>query len=222
LDGGWRTQRRTIGTPEHCSFEDDAYTRARSSPANATLAESPTGTPPYPPSSGEKFRKPGRQSPEASAPEASGIGKRANFRLNFGGLRCAVRPMYSIRCPGAESNHRHCDFQSHALPTELPGPIAGRVGAACLPHTRPPIKPRRGPHAASGDDGGSSSSSRGGPGIRYCSPSQRPRSTSAHRGEQNGRFAADGARPQIGQRGGALAMHSLNTPAVTGQRRVRS
>src|ERR1700712_75080 len=24
-------------------------------------------------------------------------------------------------CPGAESNHRHCNFQSHALPTELPG-----------------------------------------------------------------------------------------------------
>lgn len=30
-------------------------------------------------------------------------------------------------CPGAESNHRHCDFQSHALPTELPG----RPGARC-------------------------------------------------------------------------------------------
>src|SRR5689334_5445905 len=27
-------------------------------------------------------------------------------------------------CPGAESNHRHCDFQSHALPTELPGRAA--------------------------------------------------------------------------------------------------
>jgi hypothetical protein len=27
-------------------------------------------------------------------------------------------------CPGAESNHRHCDFQSHALPTELPGRLA--------------------------------------------------------------------------------------------------
>jgi hypothetical protein len=27
-------------------------------------------------------------------------------------------------CPGAESNHRHCDFQSHALPTELPGHAA--------------------------------------------------------------------------------------------------
>jgi hypothetical protein len=26
-----------------------------------------------------------------------------------------------VWCPGAGSNHRHCDFQSHALPTELPG-----------------------------------------------------------------------------------------------------
>jgi hypothetical protein len=24
-------------------------------------------------------------------------------------------------CPGAELNHRHADFQSAALPTELPG-----------------------------------------------------------------------------------------------------
>jgi hypothetical protein len=32
-------------------------------------------------------------------------------------------------CPGAGSNHRHCDFQSHALPTELPGQVPGR-GAA--------------------------------------------------------------------------------------------
>ena len=24
-------------------------------------------------------------------------------------------------CPGTGSNRRHCDFQSHALPTELPG-----------------------------------------------------------------------------------------------------
>src|SRR4030088_2065234 len=29
-------------------------------------------------------------------------------------------------CPGAESNHRHGDFQSPALPTELPGRGAGR------------------------------------------------------------------------------------------------
>ncbi len=28
-------------------------------------------------------------------------------------------------CPGAESNHRHEDFQSTALPTELPGQEKG-------------------------------------------------------------------------------------------------
>ena len=31
------------------------------------------------------------------------------------------------RCPGAESNHRHGDFQSPALPTELPGRKAGEA-----------------------------------------------------------------------------------------------
>src|ERR1700722_1893185 len=72
----------------------------------------------------------------------------------------------------------------------------------------------RGSQAASGDGGGSSSNSSGGPAIRYCSPNQRPRSTSAHRGEQNGRCACNGAWPQIGQRGGDLTMRSLNTPAV--------
>lgn len=37
---------------------------------------------------------------------------------------CPLKGLGGERCPGAESNHRHCDFQSHALPTELPGPIA--------------------------------------------------------------------------------------------------
>jgi site-specific DNA recombinase len=32
-----------------------------------------------------------------------------------------VRKSVQEWCPGAGSNHRHCDFQSHALPTELPG-----------------------------------------------------------------------------------------------------
>ena len=47
-------------------------------------------------------------------------------------------------CPGAGSNHRHCDFQSHALPTELPGhtrepkglgerAVYRGVGSACPP-----------------------------------------------------------------------------------------
>jgi hypothetical protein len=34
----------------------------------------------------------------------------------------------SLWCPGAESNHRHADFQSAALPTELPGPWQCRGG----------------------------------------------------------------------------------------------
>ena len=34
-------------------------------------------------------------------------------------------------CPGTELNRRHCDFQSHALPTELPGHLrTALVGAS--------------------------------------------------------------------------------------------
>src|SRR3954452_13835278 len=41
-------------------------------------------------------------------------------------------------CPGAESNHRHCDFQSHALPTELPGHFqsARELGAGVYSQAR--------------------------------------------------------------------------------------
>ena len=40
-------------------------------------------------------------------------------------IRHNVLSNHRVRwCPGAESNHRHCDFQSHALPTELPGRLA--------------------------------------------------------------------------------------------------
>jgi hypothetical protein len=35
------------------------------------------------------------------------------YRVTFG--------KFKRWCPGAESNHRHEDFQSTALPTELPG-----------------------------------------------------------------------------------------------------
>jgi hypothetical protein len=47
----------------------------------------------------------------------------------FWSAHTAQSPTMSAWCPGAELNHRHCDFQSHALPTELPG-HPGR--AACL------------------------------------------------------------------------------------------
>ena len=38
------------------------------------------------------------------------LGKVALYQLSY----------YRIKCRGAESNHRHVDFQSTALPTELP------------------------------------------------------------------------------------------------------
>ena len=46
------------------------------------------------------------------------LGKVALYQLSY----------YRIWCLGAESNHRHCDFQSHALPTELPRRMAMRKG----------------------------------------------------------------------------------------------
>ena len=48
------------------------------------------------------------------------LGKVALYQLSY----------YRIKgmCLGAESNHRHCDFQSHALPTELPRRLAIRRG----------------------------------------------------------------------------------------------
>ena len=42
-------------------------------------------------------------------------------------------------CPGTGSNRRHCDFQSHALPTELPGhtPPRRREGGPIAMRCRP-------------------------------------------------------------------------------------
>jgi hypothetical protein len=40
--------------------------------------------------------------------------------LEINVLTVAVRETW---CPGADLNHRHADFQSTALPTELPGHI---------------------------------------------------------------------------------------------------
>jgi hypothetical protein len=54
----------------------------------------------------------------------SGARHRTCHQLSHRFVGCFGRPRTSANdewCPGAESNHRHCDFQSHALPTELPG-----------------------------------------------------------------------------------------------------
>ncbi len=70
-------------------------------------------------------------------------------------------------CPGAELNHRHCDFQSHALPTELPGHPGRRrqpIQYATRPIKQRPVAIRAGPHPARrpgrGYDTGQSASAR--------------------------------------------------------------
>jgi hypothetical protein len=66
----------------------------------------------------------------AAVPTANGLprcaatGSGRNLLILFDGLAGGGRWRTEANgewCPGAESNHRHCDFQSHALPTELPG-----------------------------------------------------------------------------------------------------
>src|SRR6476660_3134094 len=51
------------------------------------------------------------------------------FLLGFRRVRTSANTMW---CPGAEANHRHRDFQSRALPTELPG----RASAKARPSRR--------------------------------------------------------------------------------------
>ena len=44
-------------------------------------------------------------------------------------------------CPGAESNHRHADFQSAALPTELSGPTQRGIVWNFINTLTPPVQP---------------------------------------------------------------------------------
>ena len=57
-------------------------------------------------------------------PASMGSRRSAERTVEIGsGVRLDAQVTASRWCPGADSNHRHCDFQSHALPTELPGPL---------------------------------------------------------------------------------------------------
>ena len=114
-------------------------------------------------------------------------------------------------CPGAESNHRHEDFQSTALPLSYPGTgcvldIAKRLGASLLD------APERGVQrdlaekyqcgfclCDSASIAAASMSSGSSEAIAYAPVSQRARSRSAHRFEQKGRNSFRVSFPHEGQ-----------------------
>ena len=61
-------------------------------------------------------------------------------------LRASPSPTFRKKwCPGTGSNRRHCDFQSHALPTELPGRGRWPEPAIRKPLRPCPALPRRDP-----------------------------------------------------------------------------
>jgi hypothetical protein len=71
---------------------------------------------------GYRCATPSKHASSDRVKDVSAAGRRQYERRIGAPERRARERTSAIRwCPGAESNHRHCDFQSHALPTELPG-----------------------------------------------------------------------------------------------------
>jgi hypothetical protein len=155
-------------------------------------------------------------------------------------------------CPGPESNQRHCDFQSHALPTELPGQFAyagnrqdaktasyrwwlGRLSSSHS-RLRHRGRERRSQLSSSRSAGGlepgakvpssvselSSVASRLVPAITYPPPSQRDRSMSAQRFEQNGRYSGTVGLRHVGQRAALVDTGTLSMRVRLGQSRSAS
>ena len=122
-------------------------------------------------------------------------------------------------CLGADSNHRHADFQSAALPTELPRPGSGDGsgrGSGVYKRGRSAC-PASGPILAVAF----AIFVRGRPGNGVPPVNQRCRSTSAQRFEQKGRYsgidfglAADGAG-----RTGHVNDHSASAGRLSSARR---
>lgn len=120
-----------IGSNQQCSgqcgvrlrISDCASFRCIAKPTIAGAAHAKGDGPPAPISqesvvagAGFERAKPGEPQGEKSA-----SAPRADHPANAIVQDRALAWKSVVWCPGAGSNHRHCDFQSHALPTELPG-----------------------------------------------------------------------------------------------------
>ena len=139
-------------------------------------------------------------------------------------------------CLGADSNHRHADFQSAALPTELPrrrahpaqGKAARRGGGSIEEHigeVQPPSTAKTQSSESLGAGGRSSSLSLSSAraGIAYPPVSHCRRSASAQRCEQKGAKAASAGRLQMGHLRTAVLIgrrppggRPANRPAIRG------
>ena len=128
-------------------------------------------------------------------------------------------PYQSLSANGAQGRNRTTDtaiFSRMLYQLSYLG-TARHVSARWRRVIRPT---QNGDQVGSDKEGASSSNSTGGPGMRYCPVSQRPRSTFAQRAEQKGRDFSVGGLPQIGQgvAEGLRLMRGLQAP--THQTRV--
>ena len=83
----------------------------------------------------------------------SGAGNEARTRYLHLGKVALYQMSYARRwCPEPESNQRHVDFQSTALPTELSGQIFFRAEAARVGNCNPKGYPRDGIHLVGDGD----------------------------------------------------------------------
>jgi hypothetical protein len=124
----------------------------------------------------------------------------------------APRPGREGWCLGADSNHRHADFQSAALPTELPRRRPPSRGAASIEEALSEVQRAPGQPSSSASSGSSGSFAAG---TAYRPLNQRCRSTSAQRAEQNGRCSDVAGFPQIGH---FAALMPAPRPAVRADR----
>ena len=85
-------------------------------------------------------RRPGRKSCPDVEKRRTAAQKRCAARRSRAGAVDMSQGCKGRWCLGADSNHRHADFQSAALPTELPRPGPDRSGAGSIGEAKTPVQ----------------------------------------------------------------------------------